>query len=397
MSHHHLEITLAVLGLTTALAMSCSKSAAPTRLDATAAEDVSSGATGGATGVDGVDASAGTGGATTVPSSADGGPGTGGLMVVSGTGGAGRTPGTGGEQGSGGRRARTTATGGRRGSGGAGGSSVSEAGGSGSGGRSGRGGNQGRGGSQASGGAVGTGGVTVAGTGGTVASAGGTTGLPTLGAHNLVYTRGGQTRLDTVTTKPVDTQPSGSTILVAVARGAAEEFRRVPTDNQGNSPYVAVGTIHRYKLWPYSGNALYAFTSAAGGPGHTVTVTDAAYDEVTVFMVEVKNASRVQDAKVTEVLKGSPLTTPSVTTTGPATLISFCWGDAAGYPTNFKVGDGFEIIEDQPLSDNYVEGALAYKNVASAGTYSATWTANQSSSSSGSTMGAILYLIALEP
>ena len=180
-----------------------------------------------------------------------------------------------------------------------------------------------------------------------------------------------------------------------MSRGEIAGFKSEPTDNMGNSPYPILGSVENYSRWPTIGTALYALTGAVGGQGHKVTIVDTTMVETTLFVVEVKNAGRIQDFKFTEVTAGGALTTASVETTGPATLVSICWGDAGGSPTTFGAGDGFEIIEEQPLSQVSIEGAVAYRNVATAGTYSVTWTATQEDMSEP--MGALLYLVALEP
>ncbi len=220
-------------------------------------------------------------------------------------------------------------------------------------------------------------------------------GVPTVGAHAMAFTLNGEVASDTLTIPAIETQPAGSTILVALARGLIGSFGPVPTDNKGNSPYALVGSVRSYALWPESGTALYAFTSAAGGRGHTVTIPKTSYSETTVFVVEVMNASRIQDESFREVPGRGTLTSASVTTTGPATLVAICWGDGAGQPITLSASDGFKIIEEQALSQISIEGAVAVKNVASAGTYSVTWTATQEGAPM--TMGALMYLVALEP
>ena len=220
-------------------------------------------------------------------------------------------------------------------------------------------------------------------------------GIPTIGVHAQAFTFDAAESADALTTEAMDTQLTGSTLVVALARGVVSLFGPLPSDNMGNSPYPLLGSVRTYAQWPGSGTALYALTGAVGGHGHTVTVTNTALSETTMFVVEVKNAGRIQDSQFNEVAAGGVLRSASVETTGPATLVAVCWGDAGGSPTTFGVGDGFQIIEEQPLSQISVEGAVAYKNVATAGTYSVTWTAVQEDTSER--MGALMYLVALEP
>lgn len=91
-------------------------------------------------------------------------------------------------------------------------------------------------------------------------------GEPSLGVHALKYNveeNGG------ITTDPVTTQASNSTIVVGVGRGN-NKAQATPTDNKGND-YVQLGTSHTYSAWPTAGTALYACEAAKGGAGHRVT------------------------------------------------------------------------------------------------------------------------------
>src|SRR6187402_3378864 len=140
-----------------------------------------------------------------------------------------------------------------------------------------------------------------------------TPGSPGLGAHSLAFHRVG-TNPSTISTAAMSTSPAGSTIIVSVGRGDLGA-QTVPGDSKGNVPYLQLGEAHPYTNWPYSGTALYAFTSMIGGDDHVVQAATPPSDEVTLAAVEVIEGSHVQAFAWNEVLAGSPLTSRSVTTT----------------------------------------------------------------------------------
>jgi hypothetical protein len=125
-------------------------------------------------------------------------------------------------------------------------------------------------------------------------------GNPGLGGHALHFyaqpgTEGAVAHdSDTsISTPPVTTQRSGSTIVVTVGRGKNNLFA-LPTDNQGNAPYQQIDSMHPYTgTYPDSGTALYAFPSAAGGDGFRVSNSTDAGDEITLAAVEVVDSTRI--------------------------------------------------------------------------------------------------------
>ena len=213
-----------------------------------------------------------------------------------------------------------------------------------------------------------------------------------LGAHALSFHRltefGDRT---TITTPAMSTASAGSTIVVSIGRGMLDAFalsNAAPTDNMGNTAYPQIDLTHKYKNWP-SGTGLYALSSARGGTGHTITAATPLGDEITLAAVEVVGRTRVQDHVWNEVLDGT-LKSRSVTTTGPATLIAFWWGDGfveSGYTA--VPNNGFEVIDAVLEGGSLVQCAVAVKSVTAAGTYDVTWTASPA-------QGAQLYLVAVE-
>jgi hypothetical protein len=215
----------------------------------------------------------------------------------------------------------------------------------------------------------------------------GTTGpRPTVGAHALGVHRLWANQ-SPVNTPPVTTE-DGSLIVVSVGRGELQAFV-APADNQGND-YELVDGPHAYTNWSSSGTALYAAEDIAGGPGHVVSNATPPDDEITIGFVEVRGATRIQDARWHEILEPNTLTSPGVTTTGPAVLVAFWWGDEGADMDKTAVpGDGFEVVEAILEEGALVQSAVAVREVDAAGTYSVTWTATPP-------QGAQLYLVAVQ-
>jgi hypothetical protein len=215
-----------------------------------------------------------------------------------------------------------------------------------------------------------------------------TPGAPGLGAHSITFHRVG-TNPPVLSTRAMTTASAGSTFIVSVGRGDFSAFD-LPTDNKGNGPYEQLGEPHTYTLWPSSGTALYAATSMAGGPDHVVQTSTPPSDEITLAAVEVIEGTHVQDFTWTEVLKDRPLKSLPVTTTGPATLVAFWWGDASVANDKTAVpNNGFTVIDSVLASGELVQCAVAARKVSAAGTYDVTWTATPK-------QGAQLWLVAVQ-
>jgi hypothetical protein len=212
-------------------------------------------------------------------------------------------------------------------------------------------------------------------------------GQPGLGAHALSFYRYDVNSPTSIATPPLATQATGSTMIVGVARGNRYIFE-LPTDNKGNAP-DQLGMAQKYTRYVDSGTALYAFPNFAGGDGHVVRTSTRAEDEITLAAVEVINGTRIQQFEWSEVL-AAPLTSNRVTTTGPATLVAFWWGDAPEPNNKTAVpNNGFVVVNSVLESGALVQCAVAVKNVSAAGTYDVTWTATPA-------QGAQLWLVAVE-
>lgn len=212
---------------------------------------------------------------------------------------------------------------------------------------------------------------------------------PTVGAHTLAFAYFGSPP-GVLSTNPIVTQSADSTVLAWVGRGDLSTLTAAtaPTDNFGNSA-VQLGTTNNYAPpYPDSGFALYNFPSFVGGNGNYFSAPMPVSDEVTLAVVEVKNGGVIQDWKYNRV-ENAPQTTLSVTTTGPATLISFWTGDSGAATSNAVPNNGFTLIESQTVSANAVQAAVATKDVSAAGTYNVTWTASPA-------QAALMYLIAVQ-
>jgi hypothetical protein len=218
-------------------------------------------------------------------------------------------------------------------------------------------------------------------------------GNPGLGAYSLVYYKLNEHEdVRTLTTKPMNTQPSGSTLIVSVGRGELDAFSQpaaIPTDNMSNAPYRQVDVTHKYMNWP-SGTALYELTSARGGANHQITTFRPERDEITMVAVEVVASSHIQDYKWNEVLQGT-LTSLEVTTTGPATLVAFWWGDGfPGTPQDAIPNNDFVRIDTNAYeTHSFVQCAVAVKNVSEPGKYNITWTPDPP-------QGAQMWLVAVQ-
>ena len=228
-----------------------------------------------------------------------------------------------------------------------------------------------------------------------------TPGMPGLGGHGLSYYGVGQSTAASIATPGMMTQPSGSTIIVGIGRGNSALFTAssAPTDNKGNGAYPQQGTMEPY-AHPneFSGTAVYVRTAAKGGAGFQVSTTtgkttDGNSDEVTLAAVEVIEGTRIQDYAWNVVVQPQtpvPVTSGSVTTTGPSTLIAFWWGDlTATVDQTVKTNNGFVVIDSILKPGSVLQGAVAVRNAPSPGTYNVTWDATP-------VQGAQLWLIAVQ-
>jgi hypothetical protein len=210
---------------------------------------------------------------------------------------------------------------------------------------------------------------------------------PAVRGHSLVFQRidGGASVLATET---MQTGSDSNVTVASVGRGDISAFG-LPVADQGGISFEQLGDTHPYTNWQSSGTALYSAVASAGGPDRRVRVSTPPNDEVTLAAVVVAGR-RVQDFAWKEVLAGDPLTSSKVTTTGPATLVAFWWGDAGvRYDKQAVPSRGFRVLDTVLESGALVQCAVAVKHVAEAGSYDVTWRAYP-------TQGAQLWIVAVE-
>jgi hypothetical protein len=221
----------------------------------------------------------------------------------------------------------------------------------------------------------------------------GAAGNPTssLGAHTL-QTQSEGLGTSPVITDPITTQQHGSSLIVF--NGGYSSNALDPIDSYGNR-------------WKQLGNDVpfgngygdrfnvkaYVALAAKGGPGHTVSFikNGNAEGEISVPFIEIKDAGVLHDVRQNYAPTGTVMTSGSVTTTGPATLVAVWWGDGGIKRMSAVPNNGFAVIDSYlKLPDNSgVQCAVAYKQVATAGSYNVSWTGAPA-------QGAILWLLAFQ-
>lgn len=238
--------------------------------------------------------------------------------------------------------------------------------------------------------------------------------VPRLGAHTLLTQSEGDGSTPAVTSA-IHTQENGSSLLVLVAGHADNDA--APTDSYGNL-WKAIGEPVTYNGYDGRFNArAYLAIAAHGGKRHTVQVAKqgSPQGEITLPFIEITHAGKLQDvaqnypvpgiaARATNKLMrawqgmtggedatATFLTSGTVTTTGPATLVAVWLGDAYIYSMSAVPGDGFKVIDSylQLPPNSGVQCAVAVKQVDAAGTYSVTWKGTPA-------QGAILWLFAFQ-
>lgn len=238
------------------------------------------------------------------------------------------------------------------------------------------------------------------------------TSMTTLGAHTLLVQSDGQGMSPAVSSR-VATEPSGSSLLTLVAGYVNNPAD--PTDSYGNA-WKQVGDAVTYNGYDGRFNArAFVALAARGGPGHTVSVVKEGTPagEITVPFIEIRHAGALQDvaqnypipgvigrisdklARTWQGRAGDPstteLTSGSVTTTGPATLVAVWLGDAYVYEMTAVPNNGFKVIDRylQLPPNSAVQCAVASRQVSAAGTYNVTWKGTPA-------QGAILWLFAFQ-
>ena len=229
--------------------------------------------------------------------------------------------------------------------------------------------------------------------------------ISVLGAHALLVQPDGDGTNPAIA-GPIHTQADGSALLVVV--GGYASNASLPSDNYANK-WVQQGpgiSFHGYD--GKFNTAAYVALPARGGEGHRVRLAkdSEATGEITAPLVEIRNAGVLQDMastyavpgivarlgrKLMPARSGVELTSGSVTTTGPATLVAVWWGDAYVYRMTAVPNNGFRVIErflELPPNSG-VQCAVAVRQVDRAGTWQVTWSGTPA-------QGAILWLFAFQ-
>ncbi len=211
-----------------------------------------------------------------------------------------------------------------------------------------------------------------------------------LGAHTLLGQENGN-GVSPAVTSPIDTQPNGSALIVFNSGYATNDTP--PTDSYGNAwPQLGDTVVYNGYEGQFDIKA-YLAMAAHGGPGHTVSIVKEGrpQGEITIPFIEVTGADVLQDVVQNYPQTGPEVTSGSVTTTGPATLVAVWWGDGPSLQNSAIPNHGFTLIEnfvDLP-PNSAVQCAVAYRQVAGAGTYDVTWT-------EAPNQGAVLWLFAFQ-
>lgn len=214
--------------------------------------------------------------------------------------------------------------------------------------------------------------------------------VPALGSHTMLNHSEGK-GVSPAVTAPIDTQPEGSSFIVL--NGGYADNARPPTDNYDNR-WKHLGDTVTYGNG-YTGFNVNAYIAlhGKGGKGHTVRMDKPAQPagEISMPFIEVTHAGVLQDVAQNYPSAGLVLTSGSVTTTGPATLVAVWWGDGGvthmtAHPDNdFTVIDSYLLMPD----NSGVQCAVAYRQVDAAGTYNVRWIGSP-------IQGAILWLFAFQ-
>lgn len=214
---------------------------------------------------------------------------------------------------------------------------------------------------------------------------------PTLGGHGADWDNDGPgTSPQTVT---INTQAAGSSLLVFFFGNLPVDG--APTDNKGNTLTLLETSGWHGGLWAPFGLEAYGTANAAGGSSHTVSVVKSVSTaESTLMFVEGRGATIQDTSIVTRAGAGDGVayTSASVTTTGPALLVSVWSGDGGlDRPSQAaNPGAGWTSIDSLNLpATPYIQSNCAVRQVSSAGTYTCDW-------APVSDQGAIIFLAAVQ-
>lgn len=185
---------------------------------------------------------------------------------------------------------------------------------------------------------------------------------------------------------------SGSVILAWAGKGTLTGLR-TPTDSAGNT-YSPLLTAHNYAQFANSGMNVYAATGVTGGSGVVLSepMPDNS-DEVTFSIIEVRGGRiGITNAVPSETSAGGPIVTASITTSGPAVLVSTWWGESNTVQDHADPSAGWAVVHE--LNSSFgapliVQECMAARVVSAAGTYFCSWTSSPD-------QGAVAYIVSVE-
>jgi hypothetical protein len=211
---------------------------------------------------------------------------------------------------------------------------------------------------------------------------------PSLGSHAILAEEQGFGH-SPASTPAIDTLRDGSWYLLF--RGGHAANAALPTDT-GDNVWTALGAPVVYQGYQGAYDVQgWLARDGRGGPGHVATLTKdgAPEGELTMVLVELRHASRLVDMAQTYAPAGSTVQSGEITTTGPALLVAFWWGDGFVFDNHAEPGEGFGVIEQvlalPPASA--VQCAVAFRQVDRAGRWRVSWRQSPR-------QGAVLWLLA---
>ncbi len=211
---------------------------------------------------------------------------------------------------------------------------------------------------------------------------------PRLGAHGLSY-HAYEDNPVTITLNLRRRQAGSSFVLVGVG-GLVTSFA-VPVGAKGNA-FIAHGPVLQYVPYPGYGNALYACSNYQAGARLAISSTKQTDPggEFTLSVVEILEGTQLQALSINYPKADQAQRSDAITTTGPAILLAWWWGDADGKKAHMaRPSAGFVVLESILLRGGLVQCCLAYRLVEAAGRYDVTW-------QSSPQQGAILWLAAVQ-
>jgi hypothetical protein len=180
-----------------------------------------------------------------------------------------------------------------------------------------------------------------------------------------------------------DPPASGATFYAVVAR--PKSATKSISDNKGNT-WSQIGTAQDYQPASSWETAVYQVFNAAGGSNTIVTIPNLVTEEATLIVVALEQANLLKAHVTGYSATAVTITSPSITTSGPALLLFTLFGDGPvlggtgteGTPLTITVTSpaGTVVVESRIINHNggWIQAWMCRLLVAGAGTYSITVT-----------------------